>query len=212
MKVRKTPLCYILLADCLFLLARFSVAGAVQVELTPFNCDSSHCSEISICVVPFAGNDTLRFEFQNNSTVESSVAGVYFEKGSLSGITGFEFGPGTLFQEDANPARLPAGNLLQPPFDTACSARSVAPTYHNGIGPGEHLTVIFKLEEAAAFDNLLTQLESGHFRIGAHVIGLPDGSSFSAVTTPEPATILLLGFGCLILIRKDRVPGRSPND
>jgi hypothetical protein len=212
MKVRKTPMRYILLAACLFLPARFSVAGAVQVPLAPINCDSSHCSEINICVVPFASDDTLRFEFQNNSTVESSVAGVYFERDSLSGIAGFEFGPGTLFEENANPSRLPAGNLLQPPFDAAYSTRSVPPTYHNGIGPGEHLTVIFNLEEATAFDNLLTQLESGHFRIGAHVIGLPDGSSFSAVTTPEPATILLLALGCLILIRKDRVPGRSPKD
>ena len=204
MKVRRTPLCYILLAAGLLLLTRLSPAGAVQVPLAPINCDSSHCSEISICVVPFASDDTLRFEFRNNSTVESSVAGVYFEKDSLSGIAGFEFGPGTLFEEDANPSRLPAGNLLQPPFDAAYSARSAPPTYHNGIGPGEHLTVIFNLEEATAFDNLLTQLESGHFRIGAHVIGLPDGSSFSAVTTPEPATILLLGFGWLMLISKRR--------
>jgi len=208
-KVRNMALRHILVATPLLLLTHLAVAGVVEVDFAPFNCDSSYCSNIAISVVQVVDDGRVHFEFQNNSTVESSIARIYFEKGPLTGIAGFEFGPGTLFAKDARPIRLPGGQLLEPVFDTAYSARSIAPIYQNGIGPGECLTIIFNLDDNANPEELFAHLQSGIVRIGAHVIGLPDGSSFSAVTTPEPGTILLLGLGCLIFIRKARAHSQS---
>lgn len=185
----------------LVVLTPFSPTKAVQLQFQPLTCDSSYCDDITVEVVLVERNDTVRFEFYNISTVASSVAAVYFEAGLLNSIVGFEFGDGTLFAENARPSRLPGGYSLDPPFATAHSARSVSPRYHNGIGPGEQLTVVFDLVGNATFNDLLAQVDSGDLMIGLHVIGLPDGSSLSAVNTvPEPATLVLLALG-VVLVR-----------
>jgi hypothetical protein len=185
----------------LAVLPPFSAAEAVQLQFQPMTCDSSYCDDITVEVVLVEYDDTVRFEFYNISTVASSVAGVYFEAGLLNSIVGFEFGDGTLFAENARPSRVPGGYSLDPPFATAHSARSVAPRYHNGIGPGEHLAVAFDLVGDATFNDLLAQVDAGDLMVGLHVIGLPDGSSLSAVNSiPEPATLVLLALG-VVLIR-----------
>lgn len=185
----------------LVVLTPFSATEAVQLQFQPLTCDSSYCDDITVEVVLVQRDDTVRFEFYNISTVASGVTGVYFEAGLLNSIVGFEFGDGTLFAENARPSRLPGGYSLDPLFATAHSARSGPPRYHNGIGPGEHLTVIFDLVGHATFDDLLAQVDSGDLMVGLHVIGLPDGSSLSAVNSiPEPATLVLLALG-VVLVR-----------
>jgi hypothetical protein len=135
--------------------------------------------------------------------VPSSIHALYFEKGLLNSLVGLDFEPGLLFVENARPAKLPGGRAITAPFQTAFNCRSLPPVFHNGIGPGENLTVIFNLDEDATFEDLMLRLHSGEFRIGAHIIGLPDGSSLSALNnTPEPSTLLLLGAGSYILKKK----------
>lgn len=172
------------------------------LQLAPFTTDSAYCDDPSIDlhvqVVDFG--TLVGFEFHNDSQLPSSIARIYFEQGVLKGITSILCGSGTCFAEDATPHNPPGWNNLTPVFETAFSADSQPPRSHNGIEPGEHVTVVFELSGGAEMNDLFNQLAHGTFRIGVHVISLPDGSSFSAVS-PEPATLLLLIVGAAVLIR-----------
>ena len=88
---------------------------------------------------------------------------------------------------------------LDDSFETSLSADSDAPVPHNGIEPGEELAIIVSLDNGTTYQRLSEQLIDRSVRIGLHVIALPDGSSFSAVSIPEPATLLVLGLGTIIL-------------
>jgi len=183
------------------LLVAGSLAAAAQLHFTPLACQTTYCQDIDVYVVVLPIDDCARLEFYNDSPIASSVGGLYFEKGPLDTVVALELGDGTFFEEGGNPARLPGGRSITPPFETAYVVRALPPTFQNGIGPAEQLTLIFDLAPNTTFDDLITQLHSGELRIGIHVIGLPDGSSLSAINnTPEPAAVMILGMGCLLLI------------
>lgn len=202
----------VLVAICGIVLMSASEAGAVLIDLDPFNVDESFDKsqvDIYVEVTEDEDDDKVRFEFHNDSDLLSSIKSIFFEDGVLDGIAGFEFGEDTLFEETTNAANFPAGKSLSNDFETAYSADAIPPAPFTGIGPGEELTVIMDLDEGADFADLLVQLDDKSLRIGVHVIALPDGSSFSAVSDspcaiPEPATILILGIGSLCLIRKKK--------
>ena len=77
-----------------------------------------------------------------------------------------------------------------------------SPPAHNGINPGEWITMTFNLINGGTTADITYALNSGDMRIGAHIIAFPDGSSESAVNVPEPSTILLLGLGMVRLLRR----------
>lgn len=145
------------------------------------------------------------FTFHNQSLVDSSIARIYFDDDSLLSFYGITDGSGTSFSQPATPGNLPAGNTLEPSFATTDEFcfKGGPPAPQNGINPGEQLTVFFNID-SGTFTQVIDGLEAGALRIGAHVIALPDGSSESAVTVPEPATVALLGMGALCLLRKRR--------
>ncbi len=132
------------------------------------------------------------FEFSNESTIELGIAGVFFEHGPLTAFDSLIEGPGTQFSWPASPDELPGGHTLIPPFDTWFSADADPPVSKNGIDPGESVTFLFKMGEGLTVQEVGDLLAGSEVRIGAHVVGFPDGSSESAVTTPEPSTGLLL--------------------
>ena len=138
------------------------------------------------------------FEFSNDSTIDLAIAGVFFEQGPLTAFDSLIEGPGTQFSWPASQNDLPGGNTLVPPFDTWFSADAAPPPPKNGINPGESVTFLFEMSEGVTVREIGDQLAAGAVRVGAHVIGFPDGSSESAVTAPEPSTGLLLLAGlCL---------------
>lgn len=176
-------------------------ADAVLIDLVPFNVDGSFDkSDIDIYVEVTEDDGQARFEFHNESIMDSTVKSIYFEDGVLDGIAGFEFGSDTLFEETKKPGNLPAGSNLSSKFVTAYSADAIPPAPFTGIGPGQELTIIMDLDEGAGLEDLIGQINDNSLRIGIHVIALPDGSSFSAVSVPEPSTIVILGVGSLFLI------------
>lgn len=178
-----------------------SQTGAVLIDLEPFNVDESFDkSEIDIYVEVTEDDGQVRFEFHNESFLDSTVKSIYFEDGVLDGIAGFEFGTDTLFEETKKPGNLPAGNT----FVTAYSADAKPPAPFNGIGIDDQLTIIMDLDEGATFEDLIGQITNNSLRIGIHVIALPDGSSFSAVSVPEPSTVAILGIGSLFLIKRKK--------
>ena len=149
-----------------------------------------------------------RFDFCNESTIDSVVAAVYFEQGSLDSLHSLIEGPGTAFSWPAHLGHLPAGRTLDPPFSTWFSSEADSPAPTHGIDPGETLAVRFNLADGATIDAVYDELDSAALRVGAHVIFLPDGSSESVVT-PEPATlVLLLGPAAVLLARSRRGPLR----
>lgn len=201
-----TPAWWARLAAAFVFFCAPAPAQALQIDFAPLTGQSVYCDDLKIDLLITEDGDNVRFEFRNSSLVPSSIDALYFEKGLLNSLVGLDFEPGLLFMENARPARLPGGGDLVPVFQTAFSCRALPPVFHNGIAPGENLTVIFNLDEGATFEDLMLGLHAEEFRIGAHIIGLPDGSSLSAFNnTPEPSTILLLGAGSYILKKKRKI-------
>jgi len=166
-------------------------------------------------VFPNAEAGKVDFEFHNTSTMDSTIARVYFDDDDdlLSDIPipSITNGPGTIFHWDATPADLPAGKdktLLTPSFHADFSAGAASPAPQNGVDPAEGIDptqwewvkITFDIG-GHVFSDVINQMNDGTMRIGAHIISIPEDRSVSAVT-PEPATIVLLGLGALSLLRK----------
>ncbi len=143
------------------------------------------------------------FIFHNESLIDCSIARIYFQGGSFFGIADIIDGHGTSFGHLANPAHLPAGNLLEPPFVTTheLSFDSDPPAPQNGINPGEWVQIAFTLINNGTFQGVIDGFNTGNLRTGAHIIALPDGSSESAIAVPEPTMLCLLGLGSIAFLR-----------
>ena len=156
-------------------------------------------------VLPNAA-DKVDFEFHNTSTMDSTIARVYFDGDDdlLSDIPipSITNGPGTIFHWDATPGNLPAGNPLTPSFDADFSAGTDPSPAQNGIDPLEWVKITFDIESGHAFSDVLNQMNDGTMRIGAHIISVGREEVSVSAVTPEPATIALLGLGALSLLRK----------
>ncbi len=151
------------------------------------------------------GSFTL-FKLTNDSTVSCAVSGVYFERASLTLFDLMVEGPGTSLSWPASPGHLPSGDTLTPRFDTWFSIGADSPQPVNGINPGESVVFHFQTANGIPGDDVGATLLTGEVRVGAHVIAFPDGSSESAVSSPEPGTLTLLAAGALLLRRR-----RAPN-
>jgi len=167
-------------------------------------------TELDTYVVVSDGSGEVNFTFYNESLITSSIAGIYFDNGSLLGISSITEGPGTAFTQPDPPGELPNGNDLVPPFETTnefCIEGDPPPS-HNGVNPVdegqplEWVTVTFDLINGGTLEGVIDELNSGMLRIGIHITALPDGSSESAIAVPEPTSLLLFGLGLLTLIFK----------
>lgn len=161
------------------------------------------------------GEGTAAFTFYNQSTFDCSIARIYFDDGSLLGVDEIIDGPGTNFEKAfPGPGNLPNGGLLTPPFvaDREFNIGAVNPPPENGVNSipaGEWVKIRFDLVGGGNLQGVINELYSGELRVGLHIISFPDGSSESAILTPEPATICLLGLGVLGLLRKRKGYGRN---
>lgn len=159
-------------------------------------------SDLNLYVEVVQHISTVDFSFYNESLFGSSIARIYFGENPLLGVADIVEGPGTSFSILAVPANLPAGRLLDPLFKSGFGIGSDPARPHNGLNPGEWVTLNFDLINGATPAAVNNALDNGSLRIGVHVIVLPDGSSESAVSIPEPVTLLLLSLGAVMLIRK----------
>ncbi len=146
------------------------------------------------------------FTFYNASTIDSSVARIYFDDGSLLNIGSIINGPGTLFEEGIPGLNnLPGGVTIGFYADREFTIGADPPPSQNGVDnppPLEWVTVRFNLVEGANLQGVMNELITGDLRVGIHIISLPDGSSESAIMVPEPATLLLLVAGAAAVLRK----------
>ena len=153
------------------------------------------------------GGETVNFEFHNTSGPsmgDVSVTDIYFDDGTLLGISQVINSAGVSFARNATPGDLPDRNLLSPPFETTVgfSADSDSPVSINGVQPGEMLTIEFDLKVGGLLSDVISEINDGTLRIGLHVQSFPDGQSEAMVNVPEPASLMLLGLGSLVLARR----------
>lgn len=210
-KIRPKP--FTALVFCFTLAALTCPLNAsYEYDLQVFTNNGCYASGAGLNLYVIASSENpelVDFTFHNQSLVRSAIAEVYFENNCLLSTAAIiTNGAGTLFTQTAAPRNLPSACTLDPVFTTtdqfAFDSEPAPPK--NGINPGESLKISFSLTEGSSFAAVLDALDSAALRIGAHIIALPDCSSESAVTVPEPATVFLLAFGSLALLRRKRRP------
>jgi hypothetical protein len=163
------------------------------------------------------GGGKVRFTFASSGPLVSSITDVYFDDGTLLGISSVINGAGVSFTGgSASPGNLPAGATIN--FNTSAGflADSDAPVQPNGVNPGETLAIIFSLINGKTYADTLAAMALSlanpgvdmynGLRIGIHVQGFANGASESYVNTdrpptrvPEPGTIALIGIGLAVL-------------
>lgn len=159
-------------------------------------------AQLTVNVTDPGGNQVL-FHFKNSGPNASSITDVYFDDGSLLGLSQITNGPGVSFSQYASPPNLPGANNVSPPFQVTAGflADSNPPVQPNGVNPGEWLKIYFDLQAGKNFADVITDLTDGSLRIGLHVQGFTGGGSESFVNNPVPipAAVWLFGAGLGLL-------------
>jgi len=109
----------VFLFACCICATTLHASSLYPLEIFTHNGGYYNSPDLNIYVVVSNGDGVVDFTFYNESTIGSSVTGIYFDDGSLLDIAMITNGPGTLFSQPATPNDLPAGNLLDPPFRPA---------------------------------------------------------------------------------------------
>lgn len=153
------------------------------------------------------GYDKAGFEIHNQSSVSSSaIANIYFEQNKI--LTGYDIvnSTGVDFSAGSHPSKL--GGDIEPDFSIGDSISARPPSPHNGINSGEWVGLDYHIEQNASYSDVINAINSGELRVGIKIKSLPDGSSEWAVNSkasstslvPEPATLMLLAFGCAAVL------------
>lgn len=204
---------------CFLALCAFAVAPAKAATLSFFcitNNAAADCAtgeaQLSVNVTDPGSNQVL-FHFKNSGPNASSITDVYFDDGTLLGLSLITNGPSVSFSQYASPPNLPGANNVSPPFQVTAGflADSNPPVQPNGVNPGEWLKIYFDLQAGKNFNDVITDLTDGSLRVGIHVQGFAYGGSESFVNNPVPipAAVWLFGSGLLGLVAFARRKRRS---
>ena len=165
--------------------------------------------------VTAVGATQVQFRFTNLGPLASSITDIYFDDGTLLGISSVVNYVGVSFSQGGSPPDLPSGNTLTPVFETTAGflADSDSPAAINGVNPSEQVDVIFNLLAGKTFADTIAAITGplgvgDDLRIGIHVQAFGTGGSETFVNTvavPEPTSVILLGtalLGVCHLLRK----------
>jgi len=175
------------------------------------NGNSDVESQLTVQVIDLGGGQ-VGFKFFNNVGTASSITDIYFDDGTLLGISTISdfdgAGTGVSFTAPATPGNLPGGGSLVVPFVTTAgfSLDSTNPPVARGVnGATEWVMVTFNLKDSKTYADTLAALAQatgiGGLRIGLHVQGIGGdaglgGSESFVNTVPDGGlTLSLLGIG-----------------
>ncbi len=164
----------------------------------------------------------VELQFRNTGLEASSITDVYLDDRNsvFSSIRRIKNSDGVSFSQGAAPGNLPGGNNLLDPFQSTMglNADSDPPVQHNGVNPGEKLSIVFNLASGKRFWDVISGIQNSVLRIGLHVQGFANGGSESFVNVnpknpdgppivPEPTGLALAGIalgGVLINRRRSK--------
>ena len=156
-------------------------------------------------------SDTLNlvgFKFTNEGPEHCVITEIYFQTMSLLDFHSIDENlPGVDFKESEvgsiSPGNLPGGKSISPKFiaTTAFSIEPLNPEPKWGVEPGEWVAIYYTLQVGTTAQNVFDELANEQTRIGLHVQSFDNGGSESFIT-PEPATMILLGLGGLMLRKR----------
>lgn len=195
------------IAVALVALAPLSASAvSVSFERITSNSSADASSQLTLDVTDGGSGALFDFGVLTGANPGANVAEIYFSDTSSifstpllqSGVVtqvGVDFTVGA-----ANPPDLPGGNNASPAFSVTPGLLADALGANaNGLTVGDDLVLQLTYQSGAVFDDLLSALNSGDFRVGLHVRSLLDDQSDSFVSTPPdvgqiplPATLPLL--------------------
>jgi hypothetical protein len=199
-------------------MATSAVVRGDLLHFTPFeNSQNVSTQGLHLALELITTGSTVDFIFRNDSTIPSVVTAIYIEANTLSSSllqsgSIADQSPGVLFHILAVPPSPPgsvssvgiggswAGNLF--------TLGAASPSPHNGLGPGDSVTVRFDL--ADSYQTLVQSLSvtPTAFRIVQHVQGLSDDASIWTVNQPIPAPgagVVVLGGIAFMAGRRRRI-------
>jgi hypothetical protein len=201
---------------CLFAgLAAFTLVQATTVRAATFgfyNITNNNAVDAAIGEAQFFvdvtnGGSSASFTFRNEGPDMAVITEIYFDDGSLLGISSIVDNPPDVdYVPGADPTDLPGGNLVSPPFiaTQAFSAEPVPPPFQSGVGPAEQVTIVFDLIGGGTLQDVIDELMDGTLRIGIRGQGFDSEGSESFVNTPEPSSIVLLTLGMAAVASRRR--------
>jgi hypothetical protein len=177
-----------------------AMAAPVTVNFTRItsNGSANPAAQLS-AIISDAGSNQVAVRFLNDVSngMAASITDVYFDDGTLMGISSVTSSAGVNFSQGASPGNLPGGNNISPAFETTqgFSADSNPPITANGVNSSsEWLDVTFNLINNKTFADTVVALGTGELRIGMHVQGIGQaGDSEGFVNTPPSVVIPLPG-------------------
>jgi len=176
-------------------------------------------SQLSVEVSPF-GTNQVDFTFRNAGPTPATITAVYFDDGTLLGIASVISGPGTSFSQGATPPNLPGGENIGFEVTAGFLVDADNPGPHNGVNPGEWLTIRFNLLDGVTYADTLAAIDAGFanngghgtLRIGLHVQAIgTSGQSAAFVNTGVPdgpevplPGVAAMGFAGLAVVARRR--------